>query len=64
MEKSLKKEVILYSIIVVALVMISILNHNFWKLGIKKENKVENQVQQLQVNNVTYNVPYEEQWLD
>lgn len=64
MEKSLKKEVILYSIIVVILVVISILNHNFWKLGIKKENKEENQVQQLQVNNVTYNVPYEEQWLD
>lgn len=64
MEKSLKKEVILYSIIVVILIAISILNHNFWKLGIKEENKGENQVQQLQVNNVTYNVPYEEQWLD
>ncbi len=55
---------ILYSIIVVILVTISILNHNFWKLGIKKDNQEENQVQQLQVNNVTYNVPYEEQWLD
>ena len=64
MEKSLKKEVILYSVIVVILVTISILNRNFWKLGIKKDNQEENQVQQLQVNNVTYNVPYEEQWLD
>lgn len=64
MEKSLKKEVILYSVIVVILVTISILNHNYWKLRIKKGNKEENQVQQLQVNNVTYNVPYEEQWLD
>lgn len=64
MEKTLKKEVILYSIIVVTLVVISILNHNFWKLGIEEEKKEENQVRQLQVDNVTYNVPYEEQWLD
>lgn len=64
MEKTLKKEVILYSIIVVILVVISILNHNFWKLGIEEEKKEENQVRQLQVDNVTYNVPYEEQWLD
>ncbi|MBQ3408276.1 MAG: hypothetical protein IJH12_03615 [Clostridia bacterium] len=64
MEKSLKKGVILYSIIVVVLVVISILNHNFWKFGIKENKQEENQVQQLQVNNVTYNVPYEEQWLD
>lgn len=64
MEKSLKKEVILYSVIVVILVTISILNRNFWKFGIKENMQEENQVQQLQVNNVTYNVPYEEQWLD
>lgn len=64
MEKSLKKEVILYSVIVVILVTISILNRNFWKFGIKENKQEENQVQQLQVNNVTYNVPYEEQWLD
>lgn len=64
MEKSLKKEVILYSVIVVILVTISILNRNFWKFGIKENKQEKNQVQQLQVNNVTYNVPYEEQWLD
>ncbi len=64
MDKSLKKEIILYSIIAVILIVISILNHSFWKFGIKEKNKEENQVQQLQVNNVTYNVPYEEQWLD
>lgn len=64
MEKSLKKEVILYSVIVVILIAISVLNRNFWKFGIKENKQEKNQVQQLQVNNVTYNVPYEEQWLD
>lgn len=68
MDKSLKKEVIFYSIIVVILITISILNNVFWKIG--KEDKeqgniVTNQeIQQLEVNNITYNVPFEEKWLD
>lgn len=68
MDKSLKKEVIFYSIIVVILITISILNNVFWKIGKedkKQENIVTNQeVQQLEVNNITYNVPFEEKWLD
>ncbi len=65
MNKSLKKEIILYSIIVIILVTISIFNNFYWKLG--KEDEEANSVtklEQLEVNNITYNVPYEEQWLD
>ena len=68
MDKSLKKEVIFYSIIVVILIIISILNNVFWKIGKEdkeQENIVTNQeIQQLEVNNITYNVPFEEKWLD
>ena len=68
MDKSLKKEVIFYSIIVVILITISFLNNAFWKIGKedkKQDNVVTNQeVQQLEVNNITYNVPFEEKWLD
>lgn len=68
MDKSLKKEVIFYSIIVVTLVIISILNNVFWRIG-KEEKTITNtqeieQTQQLEVNNITYNVPFEEKWLD
>lgn len=68
MDKSLKKEVIFYSIIVVILITISVLNNMFWKIGKedkKQENIVNNQeVQQLEINNITYDVPFEEKWLD
>lgn len=61
-------EVIFYSIIVVILITISILNKVFWKIGKEdkeQENIVTNQeIQQLEVNNITYNVPFEEKWLD
>lgn len=65
MDKSLKKEVIFYLIIVVLLIGISILNNAFWKIG-KKEEKTNEivQEQKLEVNNITYNVPFEEKWLD
>ncbi len=61
------KELIFYVILVVILIAISILNNAFWKIG--KENKVEenkttNKQELLEVNNITYNVPYEEMWLD
>ena len=68
MDKPLKKEVIFYSIIVVILITISVLNNMFWKIGKedkKQENIVNNQeVQQLEINNITYDVPFEEKWLD
>lgn len=62
------KELIFYVIIVVILLAISILNNVYWKIG-KKDNKQvileDNQeVQLLEINNITYNVPYDEQWLD
>ena len=66
MDKSLKKEVIFYSIIVVILIVVSILNNVFWKIG-KEEKQPDipsQEVQQLEVNNITYNVPFEEEWLD
>ena len=59
-------EVIFYSIIVVILITISILNNAFWKIG-KDEKKTTiktQETQQLEVNNITYNVPFEEKWLD
>lgn len=62
------KELIFYAIITIVLVGISILNNTYWKLG-KEDNIEENtnnnmQTQLLEVNNITYNVPYEEEWLD
>lgn len=68
MDKSLKKELICYSVIVVILIIISILNNVFWKIGKpdKNENNIttNQEIQQLEVNNITYNVPFEEEWLD
>lgn len=64
LDKTLKKEIILYSIIVVILVVISILNSFFWKIEPKTKQSETRQIQQLEVNNITYNVPYEERWLD
>lgn len=68
LNESLKKEVIFYAIIVVILIAISVLNNIFWKIGKEdknQENIVTNQeVHQLEVNNITYNVPFEEKWLD
>ena len=63
MDKSLKKEVIFYLIIVVILIGISILNNAFWKIGKIETNKIIEE-QKLEVNNITYNVPFEEKWLD
>lgn len=65
MNKSLKKEIILYSIIVIVLITISFFNNFYWKLGKKvEETNSVTELEQLEVNNITYNVPYEEQWLD
>ena len=64
MDKSLKKEVIFYLIIVAILISISILNNAFWKIGKKEETNKIVEEQKLEVNNITYNVPFEEKWLD
>ena len=64
MDKTLKKEVIFYSIIVAILIIISVLNNVFWKIGKENKELKEPELQQLEVNNITYNVPFEEKWLD
>lgn len=64
--KDNKREVIFYSIIVIILLTISILNNVFWKIGKEEKEITTNtqETQQLEVNNITYNVPFEEKWLD
>ena len=64
MDKTLRKEVIFYSIIVVILIIVSVLNNVFWKIGEENKKNVSQELQQLEVNNITYNVPFEEKWLD
>lgn len=59
-----KKEMLCYLAICVVLVIIVILNNMFWKLGKETNNKIENNIDDLESNNVIYNVPYEEKVLD
>ena len=63
MDKS-KKEMLCYLAICVVLIIIVILNNVFWKLGKETNNKIENNTDYLESNNVIYNVPYEEKVLD
>lgn len=66
MNESAKKELTLYIIITVILVLVSFLNNKFWKLG-KQENyntNVQTNNTYLESGNIIYDVPYEEQWLD
>ena len=61
------KELICYVIIVIILLILSFLNNKYWKLGKKEKvqnNPINYKQDLLQVNNITYNVPYEEMWLD
>lgn len=59
-----KKEMLCYLAICVVLIIIVILNNVFWKLGKETNNKIENNNDYLESNNVIYNVPYEEKVLD
>ena len=54
-----KKEMLCYLAICVVLIIIV-----FWKLGKETNNKIENNTDYLESNNVIYNVPYEEKVLD
>lgn len=59
------KELMFYSIIVLVLIIFALINNFCWKFGKKEEKKVNNvETQQLEMNNITYNVPFDEQWLD
>ena len=57
-----KKELICYFAIFIILIILVILNNVFWRLGKNVENA--NNVEYLESNNVTYNVPYDEKLLD
>lgn len=59
-----KKEMLCYLAICVVLIIIVILNNVFWKLGKETNNKIKNNIDYLESNNVIYNVPYEEKVLD
>lgn len=59
-----KKEMLCYFAICVVLIIIVILNNVFWKLGKETNNKIENNIDYLESNNVIYNVPYKEKVLD
>ena len=68
MVKEKIKELIFYGVILFVIILIVVCNNIFWKIG-KETNQEENtnnniQTELLEVNNITYNVPYEEEWLD
>lgn len=62
------KELIFYGVILFVIILIVVCNNIFWKIGKEtKQEEISNnntQMQLLEVNNITYNVPYEEEWLD
>ncbi len=62
--KSPLKELVFYVAILIALVILIICNNTFWKIGKQEVESNINNVTKLQSNNVIYNVPYEEEWLD
>lgn len=63
--KGSKKEIVFYSLILVILIVIVVLNNVFFKIGKESEEIQDKQeVEQLEIDNITYNVPFEEKWLD
>ena len=61
------KELIFYGVILFAIILIVVCNNIFWKIGKETKQEISNnntQMQLLEINNITYNVPYEEEWLD
>ncbi|MCI8760673.1 MAG: hypothetical protein HFJ34_06135 [Clostridia bacterium] len=68
MEKSAKKELIIYSMILVIVILLVITKNFIFNNKIEDNNKVENIDNQtsknyLAVNNVIYNTTYEEEWM-
>lgn len=69
MKKEGIKEIIFYGVILIVIIILIIGNNVFWKIGktdaVENNNiEVQNQTQYLQENNITYNVPFNEEWLD
>lgn len=58
-----KKEMFCYLAVFIILVIITILNNVFWKLG-KENREIDNNIVYLESNNVIYDVPYDERALD
>ena len=60
--KEQKNELVFYLIIII------ICNNLFWNFGKHESNEyieeIENNTTYLETNNIIYNVPYEEEWLD
>lgn len=54
----MKKELIFYGVILTILIIITIFNNMFWKIG------KENSINYLEYNNITYDVPFDEKVLD
>lgn len=52
----------MYLIISAILIILSICNKLFWKLG-KMQDDISNNTY-FKTDNIIYNVPYEEEWLD
>ena len=57
------KELICYSVLLLLLLILVICNNVFWKLG-KQTESTKNNIDYLESNGITYNVPYEERVLD
>ena len=58
-----KKEILIYLTLVIVLIIVSILNNKIWKLGKNNKSEIKN-ITYLNSDNVVYNVPYNEKWLD
>lgn len=56
------KQLIIYTIVAVILLILSLINNIFWKIG--KSEQLQNNIVNLESDNIIYNVPFEERWLD
>ena len=56
------KQLIIYTIVAVILLILSLINNIFWKIG--KSEQLQNNIVNLESDNIIYNVPFEEKWLD
>lgn len=67
MENNIKNEFIFYILILIVLIIVVVCNNMFWKIGRQSteiNEEIKDNTTYFEVNNVIYNVPYEEVWLD
>ena len=64
MENNIKNEIVFYVIVLIALISIVICNNVFWHFGKEEKYDIQDNITYLETNNIVYNVPYEEVWLD